>query len=108
MTIYYKITNETENHYGYQYKDGLNVLEEPFNEKPVCRKGGLYFTTSEFIHLFENYGLTFPESGNNKFNKNVILFELREMTNLSTKEIRNSMKKFKKLYLEILQDILKD
>ena len=32
MSIYYKITNENENHHGYQYKDGLNVLEEPFDE----------------------------------------------------------------------------
>jgi hypothetical protein len=45
---------------------------------------------------------------NNKFNKNVILFELREMTNLSTKEIRSSMKRYKKLYLELIQEILKD
>jgi hypothetical protein len=58
--------------------------------------------------LFENYQIMFPETNNNKFNKNVILFELREMTNLSTKEIRNSMKRYKKLYSELLQDILKD
>ena len=44
---------------------------------------------------------------NNKFNKNVILLSLREMTNLSTKEIRNSMKKYKKLYGSILGDLLK-
>ena len=49
-----------------------------------------------------------PDSNNNKFNKNVILFELREMTNLSTKEIRSSMKRYKKLYIELMQDILKD
>ena len=48
--------------------------------------------------LFENYESIFSEADNNKFNKNVILLSLREMTNLSTKEIRSSMKKFKKLY----------
>lgn len=58
--------------------------------------------------LFENYGSMFPDTNNNKFNKNVILFELREMTNLSTKEIRSSMKRYKKLYLELIQEILKD
>ena len=58
--------------------------------------------------LLENYSTRFPDSTNNKFNKNVILFELREMTNLSTKEIRNSMKKFKKIYTEIIQDILNE
>jgi hypothetical protein len=48
--------------------------------------------------LFENYETIFSGADNNKFNKNIILLSLREMTNLSTKEIRNSMKKFKKLY----------
>ena len=34
----------------------------------------------------------------NKFNKNLVLLNLREMTNLSTKEIRSSLKKFKIIY----------
>ena len=51
------------------------------------------------IDLFENYQEIFFGSQNNKFNKNVILLSLREMTNLNTKEIRTSIKKFKKLYL---------
>jgi hypothetical protein len=60
------------------------------------------------IHdLFENYGTIFPDTNNNKFNKNIILFELREMTNLSTKEIRNSIKKYKKMYYELVQELLK-
>jgi len=50
------------------------------------------------VDLFENYETIFASADNNKFNKNIILLSLREMTNLSTKEIRNSMKKFKKLY----------
>ena len=58
--------------------------------------------------LFENYSVIFPDTNNNKFNKNVILFELREMTNLSTKEIRTSMRRFKKIYVELMQEILKD
>jgi len=35
--------------------------------------------------IFENYELIFPATDNNKFNKNVILLSLREMTNMSTK-----------------------
>jgi len=58
--------------------------------------------------LFDNYKNMIPDSNNNKFNKNVILFELREMTNLSTKEIRSSIKRYKKLYLDLMQEILKD
>jgi hypothetical protein len=53
------------------------------------------------IDLFENYEEIFSGADNNKFNKNVILLSLREMTNLSTKEIRSSIKRFKKLYLII-------
>jgi hypothetical protein len=59
------------------------------------------------IDLFDNYENIFMGADNNKFNKNVILLSLREMTNLSTKEIRNSMKKYKKLYGSILGDLLK-
>lgn len=59
------------------------------------------------LELFENYDTIFMGADNNKFNKNVILLSLREMTNLSTKEIRNSMKKYKKLYGSILGIILK-
>jgi hypothetical protein len=53
------------------------------------------------IDLFDNYESIFSGADNNKFNKNVILLSLREMTNLSTKEIRSSIKRFKKLYLVI-------
>jgi predicted SprT family Zn-dependent metalloprotease len=53
------------------------------------------------IDLFDNYESIFSGADNNKFNKNVILLSLREMTNLSTKEIRSSIKRFKKLYLAI-------
>jgi hypothetical protein len=53
------------------------------------------------VDLFDNYETIFSGADNNKFNKNVILLSLREMTNLSTKEIRSSIKRFKKLYLII-------
>jgi hypothetical protein len=51
------------------------------------------------VDLFDNYESIFSSTDNNKFNKNIILLSLREMTNLSTKEIRTSIKKFKKLYV---------
>lgn len=59
------------------------------------------------IEIFENYNTLFSISDNNKFNKNLILLSLREMTNLNTKEIRNSMKRFKKLYGIMVNNILK-
>lgn len=59
MVLYLKITNKEENHYGFQYQDGLNILTEPFNNDPnaSCVPGGFYFTTSEFIHHFYHYGI---------------------------------------------------
>ncbi len=59
------------------------------------------------VDLFDNYETIFSGADNNKFNKNVILLSLREMTNLSTKEIRSSIKRFKKLYL-VIQHKLKN
>lgn len=57
------------------------------------------------IDLFENYDNIFVGNDNKKFNKNLVLLSLREMTNLSTKEIRISMKKFKKLYFDYVRKI---
>ena len=59
------------------------------------------------IDLFDNYESIFSGADNNKFNKNVILLSLREMTNLSTKEIRNSLKRYKKIYFHIVNELLK-
>lgn len=53
------------------------------------------------LELFENYEEIFIGTDNNKFNKNIILLSIREMTNMSTKEIRTSMKKFKDLYYNL-------
>ena len=60
---------------------------------------------SALIELFDNYQEIFFGTHNNKFNKNVILLSLREMTNLNTKEIRTSIKRFKKLYLVVQNKI---
>ena len=57
------------------------------------------------IELFEDYGNIFIGNDNNKFNKNIVLLTLREMTNLNTKEIRTYLKKYKTLYLDTLRKI---
>lgn len=54
------------------------------------------------VEVFTNFDKIFQVGEGNKFNKNLILLSLREMTSLSTKEIRVAMKKFKKLY-EVLK-----
>ena len=57
------------------------------------------------LELFENYDSIFIGNDNKKFNKNLVLMSIREMTNLSTKEIRLSMKKYKKLYFDFVKSI---
>jgi hypothetical protein len=59
------------------------------------------------INVMANWNILFLEDGNlgkygrkvsNNFTKNKILLYLKEQTNLSTKEIRSSMKQFRELY----------
>jgi hypothetical protein len=58
------------------------------------------------LEIFTNFDRIFQIGDGNKFNKNLILLSIREMTSLSTKEIRISMKKFKKLYDGVLTSFL--
>ncbi len=58
------------------------------------------------LEIFSNFDKIFQIGDGNKFNKNLILLSLREMTSLSTKEIRISLKKFKRLYDGILGGFL--
>ena len=59
---YYKVTNEKECHYGFQYKDGLNVLIEPFLlTKQWGDLSGFYFTTIDHINQFYRYGIYLRE-----------------------------------------------
>jgi len=58
------------------------------------------------VDIFEKYETIFTATDNSKFNKNLILLSLREMTNLTTKEIRISLKKFKSLYIFIINKIV--
>ena len=56
--IFYKLTNDTENHHGLQYKDGLNEDIIPFSSKGECTSGGIYFTDGKniekWIHCCNN------------------------------------------------------
>ena len=58
------------------------------------------------LEIFNNFEKIFQNGEGNKFNKNLILLSLREMTSLSTKEIRISLKKYKKMYDGILAGFL--
>jgi hypothetical protein len=78
----------------------LFIKTENLNENEVKLGQALY-------DLFDNYENIFVGNDNNKFNKNIILLSLREMTNLSTKEIRGSMRKYKNMYFDLVQNMVK-
>lgn len=51
------------------------------------------------IEILENWEIAFESmNGGSKYNKNSVLETIRNYTNLSTKDIRTSMKKYKELY----------
>lgn len=60
------------------------------------------------ITLLENWEDILTDNGSNKLNKSSILYYLRESTRLTTKEVRDSMKKYKNAYFVIKEKIMKD
>lgn len=115
---YEDISTSLENDEGFAYyieNDGLDsekviyhflikldvfIKTENLNENEIKLGQALY-------DLFDNYENIFVGNDNNKFNKNIILLSLREMTNLTTKEIRGSMKKYKNMYFDLVQSMVK-
>jgi hypothetical protein len=86
-------------------KKFLIKLTDTMNEKQITEQE--IKLGQALYDMFDNYNNIFLDTSNNKFNKNVILFELREMTNLTTKEIRSSIKRYKKIYYQLIQEMLK-
>lgn len=98
----------TLDEYVIDYRDviiKLNIKLEEFmeNENLTENEQKLGYA---LLEIFGNFDKIFQIGGGNKFNKNLILLSLREMTSLSTKEIRISLKKFKKMYDGILGGFL--
>lgn len=56
------------------------------------------------VSILENWSEIFnQQEATNKYNKNLILYYMREMTSLNTKDIRNAMKRYKTIY-KIIKD----
>lgn len=94
--------------YTIDYRDVIikltNTLEE-FMEKEILTENEQKLGYA-LLEIFANFDKIFQVGDGNKFNKNLILLSLREMTSLSTKEIRISLKRFKKMYNGILVGFL--
>jgi hypothetical protein len=115
---YEDISTDLENDENYSYsidnesiqsediiKNFLKELNNLFNENSL-NENELKLGQALY-EIFENYDKIFVGTSNNKFNKNIILLSLREMTNLSTKEIRASLKKFKFIYLSMVEKMVR-
>ena len=62
---------------------------------------------NSLVSILENWENLFDTvPGGNKFNKNLILYYMREMTSLSTKDIRNAMKRYKSIYNLLKEDLI--
>ena len=60
------------------------------------------------VDFLENWEDIMTVEGSNKLNKSTVLYQLREMTRLSTKEVRDSMKKYKKAYYILKEKMLRE
>jgi hypothetical protein len=90
----------TIDEYVLDYRDVINKLItdlEDFIEKEELTENEQKLGYA-LLEIFGNFDRIFQVGDGNKFNKNLILLSLREMTSLNTKEIRMSIKRYKKLY----------
>jgi len=83
----------------------LTISLEDFIEKETLSENEQKLGYA-LLEIFANVDKIFQVGDGNKFNKNLILLSLREMTSLSTKEIRVSLKRFKNMYNGILVGFL--
>jgi hypothetical protein len=60
------------------------------------------------IELMENWEDLFAQMGSNKFNKSSILLFLKETTFLNTKQIRDSMRKYKDAYYILKKSMINE
>ena len=93
--------------------DVINATINSIKEIMLCSENG-ELTEKEIlvgkalVDLFENWEDILISDGSNKLNKSMILYHLREATRLSTKEVRESMKKYKKAYFNIKEKIMQE
>jgi hypothetical protein len=83
-----KITNRIKEELNDEYQPAKKKLTD--NEKKVGYS---------LIDILENWETAFQAmEGGSKYNKNSVLETMRNYTNLSTKDIRLAMKRYKELY----------
>lgn len=108
--------NEDEK-FSYDIEDGfsennelINATIEEINDmisRENCKLNKNEILVGKAIaEILENWDELFSNLGSNKFNKSSILLYIKEVTNLPTKEVRNSMRKYKNIYFKTKQLLL--
>ena len=59
------------------------------------------------VNILQNWDDLVITDGSNKFNKSSVLFLLKEETHMTTKQIRDNMRKYKIAYFDLKEDMLK-
>jgi hypothetical protein len=82
-----------------------NSIKEELNDK-ILTENELKVGVS-LVKILEEWDNIFSSDvgKNKKYNKNLILLYMRNMTSLSTKDIRNAMKRYKTIYLMLKDDL---
>jgi hypothetical protein len=115
---YEDISSNLENNEGFAYYIDNDSLDSEKVIKRFLEELDMFLETESLnenelklghalYDIFNDYEQIFIGNDNNKFNKNIILLTLREMTNLTTKEIRSSMKRYKVMYVGLIEKMVK-
>ena len=75
--------------------------DDEYDLTPSEKKTGLVL-----CELLENWDSVLADDGSNKLQKSQVLYYLRENTMLTTKEVRDNMKKFKFAYYELKKKMM--
>ncbi len=116
---YDEISEKIQNNVNYseEKEDGQSVAEELVNEvvkkiKNMIVDTGLTLTDDEkkvgvaMCQLFENWEEILCQDGSNKLQKSSVLYFLREETMMTTKVLRENMKKYKEAYYILKSGII--
>lgn len=89
--------------------DTVNSIEKILADKDKLKLNENEIKVGKaLINLMKNWDELFAQMGSNKFNKSSILLFLKETTLLSTKEIRDSIRVYKKRYYEIKNRLINE
>ena len=98
----------TENIPEIMIKEMLSSVSDMCNSQKIELNENEKKMGASLNNLLEHWEDMFPPEGSNKLLKSSVLYYFRESTNLSTKEVRDAMKKFKQMYYEKKKKLLND